>query len=122
MQAKTVREYPACIQALKDAIQGNDVLKDLSNRAVQRNANMLAAHQSTPDAPIPRRRNLDALLDAFNALLHEAPQFIDDDLVGPPFSAVMLAIDATLSGSALLRLPLFNQQMKAILQRRALSL
>lgn len=114
---KEPTDYPPTIQALKDAIKGDEVLNYLSNSAFQQNANILAANQSTVEAPIPRLRDLDDLLNAFNAILDEAPQFIDDDLVGLPFSAVIVAIDATLSGSTLLRLPMFNEEMKPILEQ-----
>lgn len=116
---KKTTEYAPVIQALKDAIRSDEVLNYLSNTAFQQNANILAASQSTEEAPIPRMRDLDDLLTAFNAILDEAPQFINDDLVGLPFSAVIVAIDATLSGSTLLRLPMFNEKMKPILDQWA---
>ena len=79
------------------------------------NSNIIHAHQSTKEAPIPRIPNLDVLLYGFNTILNLAPQFINNDLVGLPFSAFVVGIDATLGGSTLFRLPMFNEEMKAIL-------
>jgi phosphatidylserine decarboxylase len=107
------------IQALKDFIEGNEVLRYLADNAFQQNANILAANQSSTEAPIPRIKDLDTLLNAFNALLDQAPQFINNDLVGLPFSAIVVAIDATLGGSTLFRLPMFNEKMKPILDQWA---
>jgi phosphatidylserine decarboxylase len=103
------------IQALQDLIKGNEVLTYLANNAFQQNENIVDDQQSTQDAPIPRIPDLDSLLNAFNAILNTAPQFINNDLVGLPFSALVVGIDATLGGSTLFRLPMFNQKMKAIL-------
>lgn len=103
------------VQALKELIEGNDVLQYLANNAFKENSNIIHAHQSTKEAPIPRIPNLDVLLYGFNTLLNLAPQFINNDLVGLPFSAFVVGIDATLGGSTLFRLPMFNEKMKAIL-------
>ncbi|MFN9643995.1 MAG: phophatidylserine decarboxylase associated domain-containing protein [Cyanobacteriota bacterium] len=119
---KEPKRLSPAIQALKTLIESNPVLSYLITNACQQNANILAASQSSQEAPIPRVRDLDTLLNAFNHILDQAPKFIDDDLVGLPFSAVIVSIDATLEGSALLRLPMFNEKMKAILQEWALFL
>lgn len=116
---KERRNLSPSIQALKKFIDSNDVLRYLADNAFQQNENIIAAHQSTEEAPIPRIKDLDALLHAFNALLDEAPQFINNDLVGLPFSAIVVAIDATLGGSTLFRLPMFNEKMKSVLQEWA---
>lgn len=105
------------IQALKELIESNDVLTYLANNAFQQNANIVDSHQSTSEAPIPRIPNLDVLLHGFNTILNIAPQFINNDLVGLPFSALVVGIDATLGGSTLFRLPMFNEKMKAILDQ-----
>jgi len=120
---KTERQQlPPNIQALKDLIERNDVLNYLANNAFRQNANILAAQQSSTEAPIPRIPDLDTLLHAFNAVLTQPPQFINDDLVGLPFSAIVVGIDATLGGSTLFRLPMFNDKMKAILNDWSLYL
>ena len=103
------------IQALKELIEGDKVLTFLANNAFQQNGNIVKAHQSTKEAPIPPIPNLETLLHAFNTILNLAPQFINNDLVGLPFSALVVGIDATLGGSTLFRLPMFNEKMKAIL-------
>jgi len=110
------------IQALKKLIEGNDVLNYLAHNAFQQNDNIVHAQQSSAEAPIPRIPDLDTLLHAFNAVLAQAPQFINDDLVGLPFSAIVVGIDATLGGSTLFRLPMFNDKMKAILNDWSLYL
>lgn len=110
------------IQALRKLIESNDVLTYLANNAFQENENIVDAHQSTQETPIPRIPNLETLLHGFNAILNMAPQFINNDLVGLPFSALVVGIDATLGGSTLFRLPMFNEKMKAILDDWAVFL
>ncbi len=110
------------IRALQELIKGNDVLGFLASNAFEQNANIIAAHQSSQEAPIPRIPDLETLLHAFNTILKHAPQFINDDLVGLPFSALVVGIDATLGGSTLFRLPTFNEKMKAILNDWAVFL
>lgn len=104
------------IKALKELIEGDEVLTFLVNNAFQQNGNIIQAHQSTQEAPIPRIPDLATLLNAFNTILSLAPKFINNDLVGLPFSALVVGIDATLGGSTLFRLPMFNEKMKAILE------
>ncbi|PLK43296.1 phosphatidylserine decarboxylase family protein [Emticicia sp. TH156] len=104
------------IKALKKLIEGDEVLTYLANNAFQQNDNIIQAHQSTKEAPIPRIPDLDTLLNAFNTILSLAPQFINNDLVGLPFSALVVGIDATLGGSTMFRIPKFNEKMKAILE------
>ncbi|WP_041616314.1 phophatidylserine decarboxylase associated domain-containing protein [Spirosoma linguale] len=110
------------IQALKELIEGDTVLTFLANNAFQQNGNIIEAHQATKDVPIPRIPDLETLLHAFNTILSMAPQYINDDLVGLPFSALVVGIDATLGGSTLFRLPMFNEKMKAILNEWAIFL
>ncbi len=113
------RQLAPSVQALKELIEGNEVLTYLAHNAFRQNGNIVEAHQSTKEAPIPRIPNLETLLDGFNAILRMAPRFINDDLVGLPFSAFVVGIDATLGGSTLFRLPMFNAKMKAILDEWA---
>lgn len=109
------KELAPSVQALKELIQGNDVLTYLADNAFQQNDNIVHANQSTKEAPIPRIPNLEVLLHGFNTILNLPPQYINNDLVGLPFSAFVVGIDATLGGSTLFRLPMFNEKMKAIL-------
>jgi phosphatidylserine decarboxylase len=108
-------EYAPCVQALNELIDGNEVLRYLVDNACQENANIIASHLSTTEAPIPRIRDKATILHAFNTILHQPPQFINDELVGLPFSAFLVGIDPTLGGTALFRLPMFNERMAAIL-------
>lgn len=103
------------ILALKKLIESNEVLTYLANNAFQQNGNIVAAHQTTSEAPIPKIPDLETLLHGFNTILNMPPQFINNDLVGLPFSALVVGIDATLGGSTLFRLPMFNDKMKDIL-------
>lgn len=110
------RPYAGSIEELDKFLATNEVVKYLLDDACRQNLNMIEAHQSSASAPIPRIPDKETLLHAFNEILTQAPQFIDNELVGLPFSAVMVGIDPTLGGTALLRLPMFNERMSAILQ------
>ena len=110
------KELAPSIMALKTMIEENEVLEYLVTNAFQQNANVVEASQTSSQAPIPAIPSLDVLLHAFNTILTTPPQFINNDLVGLPFSAIVVGIDATLGGSTLFRLPMFNDKMKAILQ------
>lgn len=108
--------YDPSVQALGALISGNPVLEFLVRDACQENANILDSHLADAEAVnVPPIRSKEALLDTFNALLTQAPQFIDNELVGLPFSAFVVGIDPTLSGQTLFRLPMFNEKMGAIL-------
>lgn len=110
------------VQALKELIEGDNVLLYLANNAFKENGNIIYAHESTQEAPIHRIPDLAVLLNGFNTILTLAPHFINNDLVGLPFSAFVVGIDATLGGSTLFRLPMFNEKMKAILDEWAIYL
>lgn len=107
------------VRALHELLEGNEVLAFLASNAFRQNGNIVAAHQATKDVPIPSIPDLETLLHGFNTILSMAPKFINDDLVGLPFSAFVVGIDATLGGSTLFRLPMFNAKMKAILDEWA---
>lgn len=110
-------ELAPCIKELDAFIESNEVIKYLVDNACKENANIIASN--LPDVKldkVPRIASKDDLLHAFNYILTEVPQFIDYDLVGLPFSAYVVGIDPTLSGSALFRLPMFNKQMSKILK------
>lgn len=64
---------------------------------------------------IPEIPDLDTLLNLFNQVMDEIPQFADGDLVGLPFSAITVGIDPTLGGTATFRLPKFNELMSNVL-------
>jgi phosphatidylserine decarboxylase len=109
-------DWAPSVQALNELLEENDVLGHLVDNACKENWNLIASHTAEPaDVPIPRIPDRYALLNGFNYLLSHAPSFIDDALVGLPFSGWVVGIDPTLSGSALLRLPHFNDKMGEIL-------
>ncbi len=111
-------EYPPCIEDLNQLIEENEVISYLVDNACQENENMKAAHAAEgTDVILPRIKDKDTILKAFTAILTKAPAFINDDLVGLPFSAFVVGIDPTLSGSELFRMPIFNQKMAVILEK-----
>ena len=113
-----LEEYPPCIEALNQLIEENEVVKYLVDNACQENENMKASHAAAgTDVILPRIKDKETLLETFTKLLTWAPRFINDDLVGLPFSAFVVGIDPTLSGSELFRLPMFNEKMSAILKK-----
>jgi len=100
-------------------IKNNEVIKYLVDNACKENANIIDdinLKNKKGNVEIPRIKNKEALLNAFNTLLTHAPAFVDDELVGLPFSALLVGIDPTLSGSLLFRLPMFNEKMSVILK------
>lgn len=110
------KPYAPCVEALDKFIEENEVVKYLVNNACDENLNIIDSHMSSAEAPIPRIKDKATLLNGFNAILTQAPSFINNDLVGLPYSAFVVGIDPTLSGTTLFRLPMFNQKMSAILQ------
>lgn len=110
------RPLAPSVQALGNYIRENEVVRFLVDNACAENLNIIDAH--LPEAkgvPIPRIKDVDTLLHGFNTILTHAPGFIDDDLVGLPFSAFVVGIDPTRSGTTLFRLPTFNVLMSNIL-------
>jgi len=108
--------YDPSVQALNALISGNPVLEFFVNDACEENRNIVDSDLADAEAVnLPRIKSKEALLDTFNALLTQAPQFIDNELVGLPFSAFVVGIDPTLSGQTLFRLPMFNEKLGAIL-------
>lgn len=78
--------------------------------------------RNTPDLdtdgiPIPLIPNAAFFSLVCNYLLTWWPRYINDDLVGLPFSGFTVGIDPTLAGSQLLGLPEFNQKMGAVLNK-----
>jgi phosphatidylserine decarboxylase len=111
------RKYADSIQALARLIDENEVVGWLVENACKENLNIIDSHlKSAKGIPIPRIKDKATLLHAFNTLLTTPPSYINFDLVGLPFSAFVVGIDPTLSGTVLFRLPMFNDRMAAILQ------
>lgn len=109
-------EWAPSVQALNDLLNENDVLGYLVDDACKQNWNVIASHTAQgEEVPIPRIPDRTRLLNGFNFLLKHAPAYIDDALVGLPFSGWVVGIDPTLSGSALFRIPQFNDKMSGIL-------
>lgn len=104
------------IAALDALIESDPMVRYFVTEACKQNNNIIQAHlASTDGVPIPRIADKDALLQGFNFLLTFTPAFIDNDLVGLPFSGFVVGIDPTLGGSTLFGLPQFNEKMGAIL-------
>jgi phosphatidylserine decarboxylase len=109
-------EYDPSVQALDALICANPVLEFLVADACARNGDIIDAHLTGAETvDVPRIASKQDLLDTFNKLLTQVPQFIDNELVGLPFSAFVVGIDPTLSGQTLFRLPMFNEKLGAIL-------
>lgn len=108
--------YAPCIVALEELFNSNPVIKGLMEDACKENQNILMNNkEDDKEYKIPSISSIDDFLDTLNKLLTTAPQFIDYELVGLPFSAYIVGIDPTLNGSTLFRLPQFNEAMKKIL-------
>ena len=116
LQAKR-ETYAPSVEALAKLIDENDVLGYLVDNACEENRIIYDTQQNNSDqVPIPRIADRETLLHVFNALLTQAPQFINDELVGLPFSAFVVGIDPTMSGMVLFRLPMFNEKLGAVLR------
>ena len=108
--------WAPCVQDMWVLLEDNEVLGYLVDQACKENWNVIASHTAKDtDISIPRIPSRYWLLNGFNALLNSAPVFIDDALVGLPFSGWVVGMDSTLTGSALFRLPQFNDVMGEIL-------
>lgn len=111
-------EFAPSVQAMEKFFKENSVINYLIENACKENENIEAQFKgfsTLNHTPIPRIKDKKELLKAFNRILTLAPQFINNELVGLPFSALVVGIDPTLSGSVLFRLPMFNEKMSAIL-------
>jgi phosphatidylserine decarboxylase len=112
-------DFDPSVADMEAFIEANPVVGSLLAAACRQNGTIRAfykdAQESADGVPIPSIPDKDTLLHAFNALLTVAPQFVDDDLVGLPFSALVVGIDPTQGGSTLFGLPEFNEKMGAIL-------
>ncbi len=110
-------DWAPSVQALDKLLTDDPALTYLINDACKANGTIVASHLPGAEAVHqPRIASKDDLLRHFNTLLTWVPQFIDDDqLVGLPFSQLVVGIDPTQSGMTLFRLPMFNEAMGAIL-------
>jgi phosphatidylserine decarboxylase len=110
------KEYAPCIQELDQLITNNEILTFLVDNACRENSNIINSNLSDATAVnLPKIASKEDLLNAFNNLLDQPPKYIRDELVGLPYSAIVVGIDPTLSGVALFRLPIFNQKMADVL-------
>ncbi len=110
------------IEALGEYIRQDPTVNWMMEEAFKQNGIILRS-PATPNNEyetgivIPEIPDLDALLNFFNQVMDEIPQFADGDLVGLPFSAITVGIDPTLGGTAIFRLPKFNELMSNVLNR-----
>ncbi|GAB4534675.1 MAG: hypothetical protein Tsb0019_36290 [Roseibium sp.] len=106
------------VRDLLDFLNGNPVVAHLMATACRQNRTMLMTPDlDTDGVPIPPIPNAEFFAAVCNFLLTWWPHFIDDDLVGLPFSGFTVGIDPTLAGSQLLGLPQFNEKMRAVLNK-----
>lgn len=116
--AEQNRPLDPSVQALGELIEGDVNLSYLMNNACRQNANIHDSQVEHPQVCFPQIKNLQQLLTMFNHLLETPPHFMPgDQLVGLPFSAVVVGIDPTQSGSTLFGLPDFNTKMRPILNK-----
>lgn len=106
------------VQDLLDFLNGNPVVSYLMANACRQNETMRnTTALDTDGVPIPPIPNAEFFAAVCNFLLNWWPRYIDDDLVGLPFSGFTVGIDPTLSGSQLLGLPQFNEKMARVLNK-----
>lgn len=113
-------DFDPSVAAMDEFIEANPVIAYLLAAACRQNGNIRAVYKDSNEeadgVPIPAIPDKDTLLHAFNTLLTVSPQFVENDLVGLPFSALTVGIDPTQGGSTLFGLPDFNEKMGAILE------
>lgn len=108
------KPWAKSVQELSAYIDQNEIIQYLVESACRENLNMIEAHQGQ-EVGVPRIEDKDVLLNGFNELLSHPPRFVNDELVGVPFSAWVVGIDPTFGGATLFRLPMFNEKISAIL-------
>jgi phosphatidylserine decarboxylase len=116
VRASPQTAWSPAITALSEFINNDPAILELCNMAFKENANLLAAYPDHTNAPIPTISSLSEFLNGLNSLLTSPPQFIDNALVGLPFSAYVVGIDSTLGATALFRLQSFNEKLSAVLK------
>ncbi len=112
-------KYAPSVAELDRFIDDHEVIRYLVNNACRENLNLVETYpttSSTGGVAIPRIKDKETLLHGFNTILKHPPFFVNDELVGLPFSAWVVGIDPTLSGVALFGLPMFNRKMSAVLR------
>ncbi|MEO1380691.1 MAG: phophatidylserine decarboxylase associated domain-containing protein [Pseudomonadota bacterium] len=111
-------ELDPAVRELLDFLKEDPIVAYLMASACKQNLTMLRTpNLDTDGVPIPPIPDADYFAAVCNYLLTWWPHYIDDDLVGLPFSGFTVGIDPTLSGSQLLGLPQFNARMKAVLNK-----
>ncbi|MDV7340050.1 phophatidylserine decarboxylase associated domain-containing protein [Terasakiella sp. A23] len=111
------------VQDLLDFLTGDPVVAQLMATACRQNTALYELskkghkHKETDGVPIPFIEDAEFFALMCDVLLTTWPHFINDDLVGLPFSAYTVGIDPTLAGSQLLGLPQFNEKMKPVLDK-----
>ncbi|WP_197433824.1 phophatidylserine decarboxylase associated domain-containing protein [Agrobacterium vitis] len=111
-------ELDPTVQDLLDFLASNPVVSYLMANACRQNETMRNTQDiDTDGVPIPPIPNAEFFASVCNFLLTWWPRYIDDDLVGLPFSGFTVGIDPTLSGSQLLGLPQFNEKMARVLNQ-----
>ncbi|MEL6562561.1 MAG: phophatidylserine decarboxylase associated domain-containing protein [Bacteroidota bacterium] len=122
LKEKDPKELDPKIKDLKDYIEGDPTVKWMLDEAFRQNGVILRSpdtlnNEYQTGITIPDIPDLETLLNLFNQIMDEIPQYADGDLIGLPFSAVTVGIDPTLEGAAVFRLPEFNEFMKHILNK-----
>lgn len=118
VETLVVDDFCPEVTALYAFLSEHPVVASMFARACAQNKAMLETPDlDTDEVPIPAMPDAFAFAARCQALQTVAPHFVDDDLVGLPFSAMTVAIDPTLAGSQLLGLPEFNAVMKPVLDR-----
>lgn len=108
--------FSPVVQDLLNFLKNDPIATWLMQDACRQNLTMLNTQGlDTDGVPLPRISDAEYFAAVCNTLLTWWPRFINNDLVGLPFSAFTVGIDPTLSGSALFGLPQFNAKMRAVL-------
>jgi len=106
------------VQDLLNFLTGDPIVNYLMYTACRQNTTIRSTpNLDTDGVPIPDIPDAEFFALMCNVLLTWWPRYIDDDLVGLPFSAYTVGIDPTLAGSQLLGLPQFNEKMAAVLNK-----
>ncbi|MBF7995549.1 phophatidylserine decarboxylase associated domain-containing protein [Rahnella laticis] len=116
--AKAEPTLAPVVQDLLDFLNSDPIAAYLIQEACRQNLTMLnTPNLDTDGVPIPRITDAEYFASICNVLLTWWPRFVNNDLVGLPFSAFTVGIDPTLAGSALFGLPQFNDKMRAVLNQ-----
>ena len=106
------------VEDLLDFLLNEPVVAYLMRTACRQNETMRRTKGlDTDQVPIPAIPDAQFFAEVCNVLLSWWPRYIEDDLVGLPFSGFTVGIDPTLAGSQLFGLPQFNEKMGAVLNQ-----